>query len=165
MNSSTQDSQAYLELSQNRKFGTSKLPWRKWLRRDRIVQNLERIQDFIIISLCMGQFGIMLIRLGVMFADVLKPQNFQAITSDILFILILVELFRLLIIYLKEQRVSVGAALEVTLVSVLREVLVQGVLEISVPQILGTCAFLTVLGGLLFLRVWMSQDDTKPEQT
>lgn len=101
----------------------------------------------------------MLIRLGLMFRDLLKPQNFQAITSDILFILILVELFRLLVIYLKEQRILVGAALEVAVVSVLREVIVQGVLEIPLPNILGICAFLSVLGALLFLRAWMSQEE------
>lgn len=72
-------------------------------------------------------------------------------------ILILVEIFRLLIIYLKEQRISVGAALEVSLVSVLREVILEGALTVSLSQLLGVCAFLAVLGGLLFLRVWMYQ--------
>lgn len=97
----------------------------------------------------------MLIRLGEMFFSLLKPLNFKAITADILFILILVELFRLLIIYLQEQRISVGAAVEVSLVSALREVVVEGVLEIPIEKILGVCAFLVVLGGLLYLRVWM----------
>jgi uncharacterized membrane protein (DUF373 family) len=41
----------------------------------------------------------------------------------------LVELFRLLIIYLQEQRVSIGVAMEIAIVSVLREVIVRGVLE------------------------------------
>lgn len=89
----------------------------------------------------------MLIRLGEMFFSLLKPLNFKAITADILFILILVELFRLLIIYLQEQRISVGAAVEVSLVSALREVVVEGVLEIPIEKILGVCAFLVVLGS------------------
>lgn len=126
-----------------------------WWQRDKIVSNLEKFQDFIIISLCIGLFCVMLIRLGEMFFSLLKPLNFKAITADILFILILVELFRLLIIYLQEQRISVGAAVEVSLVSALREVVVEGVLEIPIEKILGVCAFLVVLGGLLYLRVWM----------
>ena len=126
-----------------------------WWQRDKIVSNLEKFQDFIVISLCIGLFCVMLIRLGEMFFSLLKPLNFKAITADILFILILVELFRLLVVYLQEQRISVGAAVEVSLVSALREVVVDGVLEIPLEKLLGVCVFLTVLGGLLYLRVWM----------
>jgi len=96
----------------------------------------------------------MFIRLGEMYLSLLKPLNFQSITSDILFILILVELFRLLIIYLQEQRISIGATVEVSIVSALREVILQGVLEIPLDRILGVCGFLIVLGGLLVVRVW-----------
>jgi uncharacterized membrane protein (DUF373 family) len=107
--------------------------------------------------LCIGLFCVMLIRLGEMFLSLLQPINFQAITSDILFVLILVEIFRLLIIYLQEQRISIGAAVEVSLVSALREVILQGVVDIPLDRLLGVCAFLVVLGGLLYLRVWMFQ--------
>jgi len=129
--------------------------WQSLLHRDTIVRNLEIFQNFIVISLCIGLFCVMLIRLGEMFLSLLEPLNFQAITSDILFILILVELFRLLIVYLQEQRISIGAAVEVSLVSALREILLQGVVEIPLDKLLGICLFLTVLGGLLCLRVWM----------
>jgi uncharacterized membrane protein (DUF373 family) len=131
------------------------MKWQLWFQRNRIVDNLEKFQDFIVVSLCIGLFCVMLIRLGEMFFSLLKPLNFKAITADILFILILVELFRLLIIYLQEQRISVGAAVEVSLVSALREVVVEGVLEIPLEKLLGVCAFLAILGGLLYLRVWM----------
>jgi uncharacterized membrane protein (DUF373 family) len=128
--------------------------------RDTIVRNLELFQNFIIISLCIGLFCVMLIRLGEMYVSLIKPLNSQLITSDILFILILVELFRLLIIYLQEQRISVGAAVEVSLVSALREVILQGVLNIPIDRLLGVCAFLVVLAGLLLVRVWMFRNFT-----
>ncbi len=69
----------------------------------------------------------------------------------------MIELFRLLIIYLKEQRISIGVSVEVSIVSVLREVIIRGALEISPQQILAVCAFLLVLGGLLLIRAWMAQ--------
>jgi len=131
--------------------------WQSWFERDTIVRNLEFFQNFIVISLCIGLFCVMLIRLGEMFLSLLKPINFQAITSDILFVLILVEIFRLLIIYLQEQRISIGAAVEVSLVSALREVILQGVVDIPIDHLLGVCTFLVVLGGLLYLRVWIFQ--------
>ncbi|AFY58632.1 putative membrane protein [Rivularia sp. PCC 7116] len=120
-----------------------------------IVRNLEKVQNFIVISLCIGLFCVMLIRLGEMFFSLLKPLNFQAITSDILSILILVELFRLLIVYLQEQRISIGSAVEVSLVSALREVLLEGVVAIPLDKLLGISVFLIVLGGLLWLRASM----------
>jgi uncharacterized membrane protein (DUF373 family) len=122
--------------------------------RERVVLVLETVQDFIIISLCIGLFGVMLLQLRVMFLSLLPPLDFQAVTADILFVLILVELFRLLIIYLQEQRVSIATAIEVAIVSVLREVIVKGVLEIPWEQTLSACVFLLVMGILLVIRIW-----------
>jgi uncharacterized membrane protein (DUF373 family) len=122
---------------------------------DRVVSVLEAVQDFIIISLCLGLFAVMVLQLRGMFLSLLPPLDFQVVTADILFILILVELFRLLIIYLQEQRVSIGVAVEVAIVSVLREVIVKGVLEIPWTQTLSACAFLLVMGILLVVRIWI----------
>lgn len=126
-----------------------------WLNRTRIVRLLEAVQDLIVISLCIGLFSFMAIQLRDMFLSLLPPLDFQLVTADILFLLILVELFRLLIIYLQEQRVSIGVAVEVSIVSVLREVIVRGVLETPWTQTLVACAFLLVLGALLVVRVWL----------
>ena len=127
----------------------------QWLNLKLIVSALETVQDLIVISLCIGLFCFMVIELREMFFSLLPPLNFQEVTADILFLLVLVELFRLLIIYLQEQRVSIGVAVEVCIVSVLREVIVRGVLETPWVQILSTGAFLLVLGMLLVIRVWL----------
>jgi uncharacterized membrane protein (DUF373 family) len=127
----------------------------EWFKRNRVVRVLETVQDLFVISLCIALFALMAIQLREMFLELLPPLDFQAVTSDILFLLILVELFRLLIIYLQEQRVSIGVAVEVAIVSVLREVIVRGVLETSWIQILAACAFLLVMGTLLVVRVWL----------
>ena len=130
-------------------------PWYETLNRNLLVRSLETIQDLIVVSLCIGLFCVMVIQLRGIFFLMLPPINFHAVTADILFLLILVELFRLLIIYLQEQRVSIGVAVEVSIVSVLREVIVRGVLEVPWNQILAACAFLTVLAALLVVRVWI----------
>lgn len=128
-----------------------------WLDRSLIVRALEFVQDLIVISLCLGLFGVMVLQLKDMFVSLLSPVNFNfhVITADILFVLILVELFRLLIIYLQEHRVSIGVAVEVSIVSVLREVIVRGVLETPWVHILSTGGFLLVLAVLLVVRVWI----------
>jgi len=87
-----------------------------------------------------------------MFKALLPPLNFSDVTSDILFLLILVELFRLMIIYLQEHEISIGVAVEVSIVSVLREIIVRGVLETAASEVLASCAFLATLGLLLLIR-------------
>jgi uncharacterized membrane protein (DUF373 family) len=121
--------------------------------RCRIVDTLELVQDVIAVSLCIGLFCVMALQLKETFLSLFTNLQFHEITADILFILILVELFRLLIIYLQEQRVSIGVSVEVTIVSVLREVIVKGLLEVEWKQILATCAFLIALSVLLVVRV------------
>ena len=108
----------------------------------------------------------MILQLREMVRSLLPPLDFQPVTSDILFLLILVELFRLLIIYLQEHRVSIGVAVEVSIVSVLREIIVRGVLETPWAQVLVACVFLLVLGALLVIRVWIPPtfDGIDPEQ-
>lgn len=129
--------------------------WATWLTRGQVVRVLEMVQDLIVVSLCIGLFSFMAIQLRDMFLSLLPPLDFQLVTADILFLLILVELFRLLIIYLQEQRVSIGVAVEVSIVSILREVIVRGVLETPWTQVLVACAFLLVLSVLLVVRVWL----------
>lgn len=147
-------------------FTNSSVSRYKWFSGDRVVRALEVIQDLIVISVCIGLFSFMVMQLREMFLSLLPPLNFPQVTADILFLLILVELFRLLIIYLQEHRVSIGVAVEVSIVSVLREIIVKGILETPWTQVLATCSFLLVLGALLVIRVWLPPtfEGIDPEQ-
>jgi uncharacterized membrane protein (DUF373 family) len=131
------------------------IPWYQQFRRIQIVQSLEAVQDLIAISLCVGLFCVMVLQLLVIFRSLFSTLHFHEVTADMLFILILVELFRLLIIYLQEQRVSIGVAVEIAIVSVLREVIVKGVLETDWRQIMAVCVFLSAMALLMVVRVWL----------
>jgi uncharacterized membrane protein (DUF373 family) len=131
------------------------IPWYGKISRSHIVRALELVQDAIAISLCIGLFCVMVLQLKEIFLSLVTNVRFHEITADILFILILVELFRLLIIYLQEQRVSIGVSVEVAIVSVLREVIVKGVLEVEWHQVMATCAFLISMALLMVVRVWL----------
>ena len=134
---------------------TTTRAWHQLFRRPQIVQALEAVQDLIAVSLCVGLFCVMALQLKAIFLSLLATPQFHEITADILFILILVELFRLLIIYLQEQRVSIGVSVEIAIVSVLREVIVNGVLETAWQQMLVVCLFLATSALLLVVRVWL----------
>ncbi len=123
----------------------------RWLDRHWIVRNMEAFQDLIVIVLCLGLFVIMVMQLWSFFTTLEIPVDFKHVTAKILFILILVELFRLLMVYLQEHSIAVGVAVEVAIVSVLREVVVHGALEISWVQTAAIGGLLVILGGLLLV--------------
>ena len=110
---------------------------------------LELTQDVIVVGLCLLLFvgmGIKLFHLGQAIA---QGVDFALVVGDILFILVLLEVFRLLVIYLEEHRVSVATMVEVGIVSTLREVILIGPLQIYWVLLLVLCAFLITLGILL----------------
>lgn len=61
----------------------------------------------------------------------------------------LIELYRLLAIYLEEHRISVSTMVEVGIVSTLREVILKGSMHVDWRQMLVLCAFILTLGVLL----------------
>ena len=112
---------------------------------------MKNFQDLIVILISFGLLCIMVTQLVGIFVVLAQPTELPKMTSQILFLLILVELFQLLVLYLQEHSISVGVAAEVTIVSVLREIIVRGVLEISCRQLLATCGLLLILGALLMV--------------
>jgi uncharacterized membrane protein (DUF373 family) len=76
------------------------------------------------------------------------------VLSEIIFVLILMELYRLLIYYLREHRVSVVLTVEVALISTLQELMLKGAHEFEWHRLLAISLLLAVLGGLLVLERW-----------
>jgi uncharacterized membrane protein (DUF373 family) len=110
---------------------------------------LESTQDLIVLGLCVMLFIAMGIKLFHLGQSMLRGTDFSLVVGDILFILVLLEVFRLLLLYLEEHRVSVSTMVEVGIVSTLREVILRGALHIEWQILLVLCAFLFTLGLLL----------------
>src|ERR1700676_4358164 len=110
---------------------------------------LELTQDIIVLGLCALLFAAMEIKLFRLVQLMLAGTDFSLVVGDILFVLVLLELFRLLIIYMEEHRLSVGTMLGVGIVSTLREVILRGALHVEWPQLLVVCAFFRTLGIVL----------------
>jgi uncharacterized membrane protein (DUF373 family) len=115
----------------------------------RLVKYIELTQDIIVLGLCAILFTAMLIKLIHLGNLMLNGTDFSEIIGDILFILVLVELFRLLLIYLEEHRISVSTMVEVGIVSTLREIILKGPMEADWRQLLVLCAFILTLGAVL----------------
>src|SRR6266850_6906954 len=110
---------------------------------------LESVQDLIVPGLCAALFIAMLIKLFHLGKSLLSGTDFSAVIADILFILVLIELFRLLIIYLEEHRISVATMVEVGIVATLREVILKGAMQVEWRQMLVLSAFLLTLAVVL----------------
>lgn len=112
----------------------------------------EIAQDVIVASLCVILLGVMAYSLWglgrIAFVEQRPPAE---VLSQIALLLILVELFRTLIYYLRLHRVSVTLMLEVAIVSEVREVLLNPPTALG-TQVYGNALLLAVLGGLLYFR-------------
>jgi uncharacterized membrane protein (DUF373 family) len=63
--------------------------------------------------------------------------------------LVMIELVRLLVVYLRDHHVAVDFMVELGIVSTLREVVLRGVVELEWQEIIALALFLVALGILL----------------
>jgi uncharacterized membrane protein (DUF373 family) len=119
-------------------------------------RTLENVQDVIVLLLMMLLLALSLQALWrVALKAFFEGATTTQLLSEIVFVLILIELFRLLIFYVREHRISVALAVEVAVVSTLRELMLKGAHEVEWPVMLGLSLLLLVLGGLLAMERWM----------
>jgi uncharacterized membrane protein (DUF373 family) len=111
---------------------------------------LEPAQDLLVLALAAAVFALMARTLAGLFTELFAAVlNFRVVIAEVLFILVLVEVVRLLIIYLQEHRVAVDFMVELGIVATLREVVLRGVIELDWGHIVALSGFLLTLGALL----------------
>jgi hypothetical protein len=71
------------------------------------------------------------------------------VIGEVLFVLVLIEVLRLLIVYLQEHRVAVDFMVELGIVATLREIVLRGATELDWKLIAALTAFLAALGAVL----------------
>ena len=94
----------------------------------------------------------MLVQMYQTSLETLEAKNFRIIAGHLIYLFVLIELFRLMIFYLEEQRILLGTIIEVTIVSLLREVILEGVLSISWERVLALCGLILTLTLTLALH-------------
>jgi uncharacterized membrane protein (DUF373 family) len=111
---------------------------------------VEIIMDIILVGLVFVTFvfiGKTIYNLGL---SLYEKIDIAYVISEIMFIFILIEVVRLLIIYLEFHRVAIDTMVEISIVSVLRELILNGILHIK-PIVL-VSASLLILVLMLLLR-------------
>jgi uncharacterized membrane protein (DUF373 family) len=111
---------------------------------------LEPAQDLLVLGLGLALLGLMGRTLAGLFGELLAPAiDFRALIAEVLFMLVMVELVRLLVIYLQEHRVAVDFMVELGIVATLREIVLRGAVDLPWEQIGALSVFLLALGALL----------------
>jgi uncharacterized membrane protein (DUF373 family) len=132
-------------------------PFDRLLNRRRILINLDGFQDILVIILMLGLLVHMSLLLIKIFLDLRTSPGFNEIADEMLQVLILVEIFRLMAVYLESHHIPITEAVEVTLVSVLREVIVIGILHMTWQQIASICGFVLMMGTLLLVETYSAK--------
>jgi uncharacterized membrane protein (DUF373 family) len=112
---------------------------------------LEPAQDLLVLGIGLALFGLMVRTLIWLFRAIIVRGNldYRGVIAQVLFMLVMVEVVRLVIIYLEEHRIAVDFMVELGIVATLREVVLRGVTELWWQQVIALTAFLLALGALL----------------
>jgi uncharacterized membrane protein (DUF373 family) len=111
---------------------------------------LEPAQDLLMLGIALALFGLMLRTLARLFRELFAASiDFRTVIAEVLFMLVMVEVVRLVIIYLREHRVAVDFMVELGIVATLREIVLLGATELPWQQIMALTVLLLALGALL----------------
>ena len=111
---------------------------------------LEPAQDLLVLAIGLALFALMARTIGSLFRDVAsRALDFRLVIAEVLFVLVMVEVVRLLIVYLQEHRVAVDFMVELGIVATLREIVLRGVVELDWKHLIAVSVLLLALGGLL----------------
>lgn len=110
---------------------------------------VEVILDFILIGLVIVSFILIGKTIYLLGMSIYETTNISFVISEIMFIFILIETVRLLIIYLEYHRVAVDTMVEIAIVSILRELILKGILHVEPIVLASASLFIVVLGLLL----------------
>lgn len=84
-----------------------------------------------------------------MWVEIARFGDLQAAISDIIFVVITVELYRLALYYLRYHRVDLNILVEVGVSAIIQKVALIGVDQLTLAQLAGISAILIALGAIL----------------
>lgn len=110
---------------------------------------VEVILDLILMGLVIVAFILIGKTIYLLGLSIYETTNISFVISEIMFIFILIETVRLLVIYLEFHRVAIDTMVEIAIVSILRELILKGILHVEPVVLAAASLFVVVLGLLL----------------
>lgn len=110
---------------------------------------IEVTMDLILVGLVIVTFVFIMKTIYLLGLVIYKETNIPHVISEFLFVFILIEVMRILIIYIEFHHVSVDIMVELAIVAILREIMLKGAIELETIKVAGISLLIAVLGLLL----------------
>ena len=110
---------------------------------------MELLQDAVVVLLSVTLFRMGFVFLYRVWREIIALGNFQEVLSNIIFVVITIELYRLLVHYLRYHKVDLNILVEVGVSVIIQKVVLVGVDEFTMQQLVGIFLILVSLGAIL----------------
>ncbi len=125
--------------------------------------SLEFLEDIVIFILTILLFILSIFALyDIALALFREKIKFYDLIPKFLYIFILTELFRLMIVYLKERRIDTSLIVKTTLIAILREVIIKAP-HFKMTDYFGVSVILAVLGLMYYIPKYIFVSEEKFE--
>ena len=112
---------------------------------------MELLQDAVVVLLSVTLFGMGFVFLYRVWREIIALGNLQEGLSNIIFVVITIELYRLLVHYLRYHKVDLNILVEVGVSVIIQKVVLVGVDEFTMQQLVGISLILVFLGAILWV--------------
>ena len=134
---------------------------------------MELLQDAVVVLLSVTLFGMGFVFLYRVWREIIALGNFQEVLSNIIFVVITIELYRLLVHYLRDHRVDLNILVEVGVSAIIQKVILVGVDKYTMQQLAGISLILVSLGVILWvdmngtrrIGLWVSSSAPQPPRS
>ena len=123
----------------------------------RASRTMELLQDTVVILLAVTLLGLAFAFLWEVWRELVGAQDLQRAISDIIYVVITVELYRLLVHYLRYHRVNLNILVEVGVSAIIQKMILVGIDRFAMGQLIGISLVLVALG----LLPWMNTRDRR----
>jgi uncharacterized membrane protein (DUF373 family) len=110
---------------------------------------MEVLQDAVVVLLSVTLFRMGFVFLYRVWREIIALANFQEGLSNIILVVITIELYRLLVHYLRYHKVDLNILVEVEVSVIIQKVVLVGVDEFTMQQLVGISLILVSLGAIL----------------
>ncbi len=124
---------------------------------------LEFVEDIIVLILVIFIFIITIVAISDMAISLFKKgSKVYTLIAKFIYIFILIEIFRLTIIYLKERRIDTSLMVKTTLIAVLREIIIKAP-SYKLPEYIGVSVLASTLALMYYIPKYIFVSESKFE--
>jgi uncharacterized membrane protein (DUF373 family) len=120
---------------------------------------MELLQDIVVVLLNLTLLGMAFVFLYRVWTEIIAFGDLQQGLSNIIFVVITIELYRLSVHYLQYHRVDLNILVEVGVSAIIQKMILVGVDRFTLQQLIGISLILLALGAILGVHMFERRYD------